>query len=235
MVSAAEQQNYAKYSNFMDARQQHMALQILKEQHCERFCFYGGYEGSERNMLCVYPDYLTEEDLDFPCDSLVFHYPKAYTLSHRDFLGAIMSTQIKREMLGDILVSEGLAVVLVQRELTDYLLNNLDKIGRVGVRGEKAQQCPLNRQQKFEEISGTVASLRIDSIVALATRLSRGKAVELISAGRVALNYEEVLSPSVGVNPEDLISIRGYGKYLLTSEIHVTKKNRCHIMIQKFI
>lgn len=235
MVSIAENQNYAKFSNFLDARQQHMALQVLQSCGCRRYSFFGGYEDAERKMLCVYPDYQQEEDLTFPCDILAFRFPKMYELTHRDFLGAIMATQIKRETIGDILVGEGQAVLFVQQDLTEYIQNNLCKIGNVGVQIEKVEHSPLQRQQKYELLTGTVASLRIDSVLHLITKLSRSKAGELIAAGRVQINYEEVSSLSTGVKPQDIISVRGYGKYMLTDEIHLTKKERYHIAIQKFI
>ena len=90
-------------------------------------------------------------------------------------------------------------------------------------------------KQQFLQMYGTVASLRIDCVAALATQMSRSKTVDLISAGKVSVNYEEITSPSILLKPGDIITIRGFGKYILGEELRETKKGRYHILLHKYI
>lgn len=235
MISIAENQNYPKFSSFLDEAQQHIALEILKLQHCGNYRFWGGVEETERKMLGVAPDYMEAEDLEFPVSILEFDFHKDYRLSHRDFLGSLMALQIKREKIGDILVSEGRAVVFVQEDLADFVIQNIQKVGRVGVTVKAVRQSSLLPVKEFKEISGTVASLRLDCIVALITRLSRSRALEMILSGRVALQYQEADSAKLSVKPGDVISVRGYGKFVLSEEIHETKKGRFHIIVNQYV
>lgn len=235
IISIAENQGYPKFSSFLDEVQQRTATEVLRLCHCNNYRFFGGLDECGRKMLGIAPDYMEAEDLDFPISVLEVRFHKDYQLSHRDFLGSLMALQIKREKVGDILVSEGLAVIFVQEDLKDFVIQNIEKIGRVGVALREVTESPIRPVQEFKEISGTVASLRIDCILALITRLSRTKAAELISSGRVMVQYAEVDSANLIVKPGDVVSVRGYGKFILLDEIHETKKGRFHIKINQYV
>ena len=64
-------------------------------------------------------------------------------LSHRDILGSLMALGIKRETVGDILIEEGRAVVFVCGDVKEYILNQVEKIGRVGVDMTEGCSFPL--------------------------------------------------------------------------------------------
>lgn len=86
----------------------------------------------------TYAEELPPEDI-FPVGAVTFSFRKSDTLTHRDILGALMSLEIKRELLGDILTAEGYAVVFVHENAIE-LVSSVDKIGRVGVTAETASQ-----------------------------------------------------------------------------------------------
>ncbi len=195
---------------------------------------FGGFEDAERNIcvFSVYDDYIT-----YPVTALNFK-PKSKNaaLSHRDYLGSILSLGIKRELLGDIVVDDGGAVVFCLDEIADYIIQNLLKIGGTGVvitREDNPEAISVKKN--FETISSTVSSLRCDSIVASAANLARAKAAELIEKGLVTLNYEAAKSAHQPVKDGDVISVRGCGKFKLRTEGNLTKKGRIHVDILKFI
>lgn len=235
MINLSRDKNYIKFSYFLDDNQLCIADSVLKESRCENYCFYGGYENSQRVILCVYPDYITKNDIQWPFKVLLFEFNKKYKLSHKDFLGALMSLQIKRELLGDINVSDGKAEIVAHDNCCNFIVNNISKVGRVGVKVSVTENITLNIVPKFKDIFGTIASYRIDNIVALCTALSRTKSVEIIKASRVTVNYKEIFDNSYIVKPNDIIRIRGYGKYVLTDNEKKTKKNRYYVTIQKYI
>lgn len=235
MISIAENNYYPKFSFFLDNHQKSLADQVLKREHCTSYQYFGGFADSERSMLGVFPEYMEVTISEFPLQILEFRFNKNYSLTHRDFLGSLMAQQIRRETIGDIVVAEGIANVAVCEDIVPYLMNNISKIGRVGVSIQAIEKPSVEKVQEFQELTGTIASLRVDAILALLTRLSRTKGLELIEAGRVSVNYMEVDNPSFIIKPKDIIAVRGYGKFILSEDIRLTKKNRLFVTVYKFI
>jgi len=157
-------------------------------------------------------------------------------LSHRDFLGSLMGLGVERKTVGDILVYEDRAYVFILKDMEDYILENVDKIGRHGVKIRSIMPDELTLpEKKTEEISGTVSAPRLDAVVALCTRLSRGKASELIETDKVSVNWEVKNNVSLSLKDGDLISIRGYGRFKLDKINGLSRKGRIHITILKYI
>ncbi|MCH5192713.1 MAG: RNA-binding protein [Oscillospiraceae bacterium] len=226
-----------KFSAFLDERQIILAESFMNEQGCKEYKLYGGYEGASRKMLGVFPEYWEyKEDQweDFPVSALRFKFREADKLSHRDFLGSFMSKQIKRNMLGDIIVGNGAAAVIVHDTVKPVLMSEISKIGSVGVSVSEGDISDLHPEQSFTEKNGTVSSLRLDGVVSLAAGVSREKSASLIKGGYVTVMYETIQSVSHQLSRGDIFSIRGYGKFILSSVNGRTKKDRIHITIKKY-
>ena len=237
MVSLCERNGAAVFSSFFDERQCAEA-----EAWCPgntaglRYMLWGGYADARRRMLAVYPDYCEDSIIgEFPFVCLTFDYREEDRLSHRDFLGSFMGLQLKREVIGDIVVSEGTAQVFVTEVAARLISGSISKIGRVGVKISDDKPFILENAQKFQEISGTVASLRLDCVVGLAVRISREKAASLIRTDRVEVNHLPVSSVSHELRGGDILSIRGYGRFVLSEINGYTKKDRIHIILKKYI
>ena len=233
MMSICEKSYFPKFSVFLDERQAALAQSVLNERGFVQYSFYGGYEGASRKVLGVFPEYCG--DVKFPVSALTFKYRENDRLSHRDFLGAFMSRQIKREMLGDIVVGNGHTTAFVYDTVRDVLLSEVTKIGSVGVKAEVSDNQDIKAEQAFSEKNGSVSSLRLDSVLALAAGLSRGKAADMIRGGGVTVNYCVVESVSYCLKCGDVFSARGFGKFILDSVNGKTKKDRFHITVKKYI
>lgn len=194
----------------------------------------GGYDDAER---CICAFYKYEDELYPPICALKFNMKsKTAEPTHRDYLGSLLSLGIKRETLGDIIVSEGGAIVFCLAEIADYIIDNLTKIGGSGVRIEIASDdADIVPKRQYEERFATVSSLRCDGVVSSVTGLSRAKAAELIERGLVAVNYNSVASQSALMKDGDVFSIRGYGKFRLQTDGRLSKKGRLHINLLKYI
>ena len=235
IIKIARKRNVTRFSSFLNEREAILATNCLNSEMCRDFIFYGGYDGATRNILGIFPDYISEHRSLFPIQPITFTYKKEYNLSHRDFLGALMSLQIKRDVIGDILVGEGHTVAFVKDSISPLILSEISKIGRIGVKVENGINGDLPVNHRYEEINGTVSSLRLDSAVSIATRLSRGKASSYIKSNGVSLNYVDCYDCSKPLIEGDVISIKGYGKYKLSTIGGNTKKGRIHISIIKYI
>ena len=237
MVALCERDGAAVFSSFFDERQC-----VEAEEWCSRntgalrYRLWGGYEEARRRMLAIYPDYCEDYILEeFPFVCLTFYYREEDRLSHRDFLGSFMGLQLKREVIGDIVVTDGAAQAFVTEVAARHIIGSLSKIGRVGVKITDDKPFILENAQKFHEISGTVASLRLDCVVGLAAKLGREKAASLIRTDRVEVNHLSVSSVSHELRGGDILSIRGYGRFVLSEINGHTKKDRIHINLKKYI
>jgi len=194
----------------------------------------GGYDDAER-QICAF--YTYEEDVLFPVAGLYLRLKgKNANLSHRDYLGSLLSMGIKREVLGDIVLTDGGAYVFCLEEIADYISDNLSKVGGAGVSVERIYSLgDISIKREFQKLSSTVSSLRCDAVVASALNLARSKACELIERGLVTHNYEQLKSVSAQVKDGDVFSARGYGKFKVSTDGHLTRKGRIHIDIYKYV
>lgn len=237
MADRCERYGCPVYSSFLDEHEC-----VVAEKWCGGlssdfgWILNGGFADARRKMLAVYPIYcsLPDED-DFPMKCLTFTYRKEDKLTHRDFLGSFMGQRLKREVIGDIIVSEGETQTFVTEVAAKAILDSVTKIGRVGVKITDDVDFRLDAEQKYKEISGTVASLRLDCIVSLAANLSREKAAALIRSDRVEINHFTAASVSQELKEGDILSVRGSGRYILYGIDGLTKKGRIHINLRKYI
>lgn len=199
---------------------------------------FGGYEDAERKMCIFLPDYLDDSfliDEESPVVCLRATFFKDESPTHRDFLGALMGCGITRESVGDILVGTNTCDFFVTEEIAPYILQNFESAGRVSLKLTKiALQDVAIPEQKFSEISDTVASVRLDSILSSGFRISRSTAGEYIAAGKTAIDGLICEKPDKGVAEGAKISVRGLGKIRLSKIGHTTKKGRISVIIHLY-
>ncbi len=212
------------------------ARKYLRTRHDATCLFSGGFDGAERVRLFFLPDYISEED--FPLDENItaIHAKCPFgNPSHRDWLGSLMALGIKRETVGDILTLGDEGYILCTPQIAGFICDNLTKIGRLGV---KCETVPLSDicvpEPVFDVVSGTVASLRADTILSLAFGISRTKASELIRDGKFSLDYIEESSISREISEGALLSLRGYGRARLAGIGGMSKKGRQFIELHVF-
>ncbi|MCM1226082.1 MAG: YlmH/Sll1252 family protein [Clostridium sp.] len=222
------------FTHFLNERQRFTAETELRRLGHENYCFYGGIENADRTMLCVFSDYCCPKNSDFPLSCITFKYKSSYKLSHRDFLGALTSLNIKRETIGDIIVGNGLAQVFTADTVRDTILFEITKIGSVGVSVTSEELPQLDKSSSYREISGTVASLRLDCILSLALGKGRSHAADAALSGAVEINYKPAQSGKIILKEKDIFSVRGHGKYRLEKVSGVSKKGRIHIVVLKY-
>lgn len=187
------------------------------------YLFDGGYEEAERKIIVFLPDWAEDGDGELVFLHAAFH--GADSLTHRDILGSLMGLGVTRERLGDILVSPHSADLIASPSLRDFFLREWGQAGRVKLTvseiGRSELQIPVAQVKIMRD---TVSSLRLDAVAASAFSMSRGRAAELISAGRVNLDHVPCVKPDKPVAEGAVITIRGLGKAKLTQVGGLTKK-----------
>lgn len=221
-----------KFMGFLSAEQAVLATQILSKRSVD-FALWGGYADAERKILACFPDWMEEKS--FPIEAITFTYRKSDILHHKDFLGSLMALGIKRETVGDILIENGRAVVFVLDEITDYILTEVGKIGRIGVTAQKGFSEPLPQKNSLKEFTETVASLRLDCVVSAIAGISRAVATEKINDGFVTVNSVTVQKNTKIVTYGDIITVRGSGKFIIDAVSDRTKKDRIILKYKKYV
>lgn len=161
-------------------------------------------------------------------------------LSHRDFMGALLSLGIEREVMGDIVLPEpdaGVprAIVFFQKKIVPYVTESLQKIGRDSVRVKELPPDPCREiVRRYVPVPVVVTSPRIDAIVRTLAGTSREDAVERLRTGMVERNYQPVTEPDVQLTPGDILSIRGCGKFRLKSDTAETRRGRIRLIFDKY-
>ena len=157
-------------------------------------------------------------------------------LTHRDYLGSLLSLGIKREVTGDILVREDGADILILRDIADFLLANYEKAGHTSLALSIVGLQDLNTGAvRTEEKRVAVASLRLDSLLSAAFGLSRGKAQEAIRSGIVLVNSRVLLKPDFLLQEGDKMVLRGRGKAVLREVSGRTKKDRTFVILERYL
>jgi RNA-binding protein YlmH len=224
-----------RYTDFLDPRQQKIAKDVLTGFSGISYRFDGGINASERCICLIWNEDYDIDREPLPITILMISWnAERKKLSHRDFLGSILGSGIKREKIGDIILDDGKAFVACSSEIAGYLLYNMNRIGSTNVSITEAQEVS-SKEEKLKVIETTVASLRLDSVIGSGYGLSRSSAVEIIKSGRVRLNWEDAESPSKEVNEGDVISLRGKGRIVLEEVSGTTKKDRVKITIKKYL
>lgn len=191
--------------------------------------FYGGYPDAVRLMLGASAD-----EYSFPIIALMFSYKPEFDLRHRDFLGSLMALGLRRDTIGDILCEKGRAVVFVRDDVADYVLTQVSQIGMVGVSVTYADPTDLPVPDDIEELSFTLSSLRLDAFVAAVTNLSREKAARLIRSELVMIDHVVSTDVSKPLHEGATVTIRKYGKYVLSANSGLTRKGRLRVSVKHF-
>lgn len=231
-IELCQEIDYPVYSRYFYPPQFWSKLEKIKEGVV--FHLKGINSSCEKKMLAVCPIDFDEELLEFPAKYFkIVSSSKFKELEHKHFLGTIMSLGIKREMLGDLIVREGVCYGIINDELFDFLKENLKEVGKTPVEVHEISSDEIP-ESEFQEIVESVASMRLDVIIAAVGNFSRNGGIETLEAGDVQLNYTVVKDKSRVVKEGDIVSIRKKGKFLIASVLGESKKGKTRVLIKKF-
>ena len=240
-LELAQNRGVPAQTPFLSPGEQASLSDLLSAWGRPRHLFWGGYPDAERRVCAFLPDWQEEDDLRSDPEGLLAaleaRFPPEAGLGHRDILGSLMGLGITREKLGDILLpGPGVCQVIALREALPILLSQWEGAGRWKVRLEAV---PLDRltpkPAQVKTIRDTVASPRLDAVLAAGFSLSRSKAAGYISAGRVAVNHRECLKSDRPVEEGDVLTCRGLGKCVVREVPGQSKKGRTMLVLERYI
>lgn len=247
-VQFTNTRNQVQNTEFLDGYEQKIVQKVLQQIKFNNVIFYGGYEQSERNMAILFPTKL-QNFLEIPAheNRIIQDLISVISINlpldlkgkyhHRDYLSGLMKIGVKREKIGDILVRESGADILVQKDMAQYFLTNLNELTRFQ-KSDITQKTILDlkvTQIKKEQIIILVPQLRLDAVVTELIHGSRTKANDFISKERVLVNYETKTKNAIILKQGDLLTIRGKGKFQIGEVLGQTSKGNIRVLVEKYI
>ena len=232
--------NKITYTDFLNISEVSIVKNVLKEEKIQNYIIYGGKEETDRSLVIFYPEKFSKEMVEKNFEKIFevirIKLPNNIQYEHREFLSGIMKLGIVREKFGDIIVTDFGADIIVLSEISKILSNDLKTLTRF----RKSEITIENIKElskietEFEEVNIIVSSIRLDNFVAELANCSRNNSEEIINEGRVFINSINEFKPSKKININDIITIRGKGKFIFDGIEKETRSGRYLLNMRKY-
>jgi putative S4 domain-containing protein len=196
--------------------------------------FFGGFDDAERKKAKIISNEYYDVDYDIVCLKAKFNN-KFNKVEHRNILGAVHNLGINFNRFGDIIVLENEVYIFVDDEIADYIAMEFTKAGRVNLDFQRVDLTEVKIEKKYEDFEIVSSSFRIDSIVAKITNKSRSKVKEFLEQDFIKLNHVILRNGEKTCTPDDIISIRKYGRYVVKDYTQNKKSLKYRITISKLV
>ena len=196
--------------------------------------FFGGFDDAERKKAKIISNEYYDVDYDIVCLKAKFNN-KFNKVEHRNILGAVHNLGINFNRFGDIIVLENEVYIFVDDEIADYIAMEFTKAGRVNLDFQRVDLTEVKIEKKYEDFEIVSSSFRIDSIVAKITNKSRSKVKEFLEQDFIKLNHVILRNGEKTCTPDDIISIRKYGRFVVKGYTQNKKSLKYRITISKLV
>lgn len=230
-------------TDFLDMYQVSLVENFLRKIKFENYKLYGGYEEAERKILIIYPEKYNEKMLKKNYSKIIkivritLPEEERGKYFHRNYLGGIVKLGLRREKIGDIIVCNEGADIIVMQNFADILKQQLPSLTRF--ENSKVIIDEIQNVQKreiiTEQVKIIVPSLRLDNFVSDLAKTSRSKAVQIIDQERVFVNGQNETKVSKQLKLNDIITIRGKGRYVIKEFSGTTRSGRTVVVIEKYV
>lgn len=242
-IKFVKSRNKIENTDFLNMYQIDLVENFLKKIKYTKYILFGGYDTAERKILILYPEKFDIKMLEKNYNKIVRTIrielldKKDEKLSHRNYLGGLIKLGIERDKIGDILVEENGADIVVINSVSRFLVQELPMLTRF--KNSKISEKDIEQlrkvEQTTEEIKIIVPSLRLDNFVSDLARTSRNRAVEIIKNERVFVNGQNELKLSKQIKKGDTITIRGKGRFIIKDFTGTTRNGRTIVLVERFV
>lgn len=227
----AEKRHCAITARFLTGAERSLAIHAARQAGVE-VAFHGGWDEAERVQPCFYP---ADEEPFFTGQWMEAGWNgKFVTLDHRAILGSLMALGMDRAFFGDIIVQEDKAYLYVLPEMAARLPMEWTQAGRATIKVRPLDETPAIQPPRGTPLRDTVASLRLDSVLASGMKLSRSRAAEIIRQGSVMVDHVPEERVDRMLEAGALLSVRGFGRIRLSEVGTPTRKDRLPIGLEIF-
>ncbi len=241
-IAMVEKQNKIQITDFLSPIELQILKDVLKMIGVVNYKIYGGVDNAQRNIIIIFPEKLENlfEENKFDYNSIIncvriSNINEEY--DHKVYLGGLIKLGVKREKIGDIIVYDGGADIVVNKEITKFLMSTLTELTRF--KKSKIELIDLKeimkKEQEFKDFKIIVSSLRLDNIVSELAKTSRSKATEILKQDRVFINYKNESKSTKIIQEKDLITIRGIGKFIVDEISGNTRSGKYVLNVKKYV
>lgn len=229
-------------TEFLNMYQENIIRKELERIKAKNYILTGGYSEAESKILIMYPEKITEEIAKENITNIIkvikIQLPNEQKgkYQHRDYLGTIMQFGLERERIGDIIVYEDEAYVIVLSENAQYIKDSLQttkkfkksKIEIIDIVEMKV------KKPEFEEIKISVNSQRLDNFISEICKISRSETTRLIASELVSINCKIETKQTKTVEIGDVLIIRGKGKFIVSDFLDINRKGKQVVIVKKY-
>ena len=235
LQSISFMENRNTVTKFLTNFEQIVLSQIVAYNYSDfKVEFFGGFDDAERKKAKIISNEYYDVDYDIVCLKAKFNN-KFNRVEHRNILGAVHNLGINFNRFGDIIVLENEVYIFVDEEIADYIAMEFTKAGRVNLDFQRVDLTEVKIEKKYEDFEIVSSSFRIDSIVAKITNKSRSKVKEFLEQDFIKLNHVILRNGEKTCTPDDIISIRKYGRYVVKGYTQNKKSLKYRITISKLV
>ena len=236
LMGRAEHAGRPVRTDFLDAAAAESILTYVSKRFAGGIVLSGGHPSAERKMLILSPAGQDNppDPADFIAALRVSPADKKAKLSHRDYLGSLMTLGLSRSRLGDIIVAQSSAYVLTAKDTAKIILTQLDRVAGTSAKVEEVTlgDIPSEVQEDAREQTISVSSLRLDCVVSGAFNMARSKAADAITRGFISVNWQEVLKPDRTLSEGDMIGFRGRGRAKIAKIGGLSRKGHTFLVLE---
>lgn len=211
------------FSSFLSLDEQHLLFMHKKDFQYVEYRYHK-QEDYLRRMLCF------GEPKAYPILLLKASHPGEIT--HRDVLGSFMSLGLERSTLGNIKVTDEAIYLEILEHVAPLVERELTQVKRAEVSFKRTdEEVDFTPRMKAEEV--IISSNRLDAVLSGLYKLSRQDAKELIDHHKVMIQRREARA-AVSLVEGDVVSVRGFGKFIYQGVLRQTKKERYVVNLHVF-
>lgn len=230
----ASRKGLTRFTKFIDPAQAIQASRIAQSYNV-RFTSWGGYPDAERTVGCFVPDSSDVDISEYPLVCLHSRiHTKFSTVTHRDLLGAFMALGLTRACIGDIIIRDADVYLFAASQTAGFIADSMTSAGKTALSFSVLDEIPQMPQPVGSSYNAVVSSLRLDTVLACAYRLSRSEAADVIHAGLVKVDHLPCERVDYALKEGSLLSLRGKGRIRLVSVNGTTRKQRIGISLFRY-
>lgn len=227
-----------QFTDFLGLNEMSLFEEVNGEFHGINYEKFGGADGCERVIVRFGDEESFGYSEEFPISILKISPVSqkfADKLTHRDFLGALLNLGIEREKLGDIAVIDNSAYLFLLYDIKEYVQNSLTRVKHTDVRITDAESVDTSSLFRTERRRVQISSERLDAVISKLFNISRENSSLLFRRALVFINGKccESISKTPKIN--DVISVRGYGKFIYRGYESETRKGKLNCIVDLYI
>ncbi len=226
-----------KITKFLTPREQQIIQIVVNSQDDVFLEFEGGINNAERKRAIFYPSFMLDKtNLNTVIGYEIEYNRKLFQLEHRQILGSLTALNVDRNLIGDILIqSSGRIYLCVCEEYAAFFEQEFNQVGKYPIRLRQVDINHLQREEHYETFEIIISSMRLDVVVANMIKVSRSQVHQIITEGRVQVNWTPEQNHSRHCVVGDILSVKGRGRFKLLSHKSQTKSGKSVIVVGKTV